>query len=171
MASPGPGEPDLAQSWHYILPSSGPTRNRLGAVARADGGWSRFLVGMRDAPQPHVTTVLEGQDDVHGLDPGRLLEHGPGARSKPSLPLPALQRLPHREGEEADQDVRLDPVLALMPDRTDLEVRLLAAESRLGLADARLLRSSSRPISRSTWLRSGGLVPLSSVSTALRGRR
>ena len=40
-----------------------------------------------------------------------------------------------RESEEADEDVRLDAVLALMPDRPQVQPILLDAERRLGLSE------------------------------------
>lgn len=49
--------------------------------------------------------------------------------------LPLLKRLPQRVGEKADQDVRLDAILFVMPDRPDTQVGFLDAESSLGFAE------------------------------------
>jgi hypothetical protein len=43
------------------------------------------------------------------------------------------QRLPQHKGQKAYQDVRLNPLLFLVPDRSQLQIRFLDAERGLGL--------------------------------------
>src|SRR5439155_4066572 len=49
--------------------------------------------------------------------------------------LPHLQALPQHESEEADEDVGLDAVLALMPDRAHVQLILLDPKGRFGLGE------------------------------------
>jgi hypothetical protein len=58
------------------------------------------------------------QDDVVGLNAGELFQDRARGVSEAGAALPHLQALPQNEGEEANQDVSLDAILALMPDRT-----------------------------------------------------
>ena len=60
-----------------------------------------------------------------------------GARrvSEAGAALPHLEALPQDEGEKADEDVSLDAVLALMPDRTEVQLIFLDAESGFGLGE------------------------------------
>jgi hypothetical protein len=93
------------------------------------------LVRAHDAPQSHLATVFERQHDVHTCDATHLLEHGAGTRAESGPLLPALQRLPERKRQEADQDVGLDAILSLVPDRADLQIALLDPEGGLRLAE------------------------------------
>jgi hypothetical protein len=43
--------------------------------------------------------------------------------------LPHLQAVPQHEGERTDEDMRLHAILALVPDRTDVELVLLDTKS------------------------------------------
>ena len=49
--------------------------------------------------------------------------------------LPLLERFPQHVSEKADQNVRFDAALFVMPDRTDAEVGFLNAEGGLGFAE------------------------------------
>ena len=55
------------------------------------------------------------------------------------LPRPALrphhEALPEHEGEEANEDAGLDPLLALMPDRSNVQLIFLDAKRRFGLGE------------------------------------
>jgi hypothetical protein len=46
-----------------------------------------------------------------------------------------LEALPQHEGKEADEDMSLHAVLALMPDRADVQLILLDAKRRFGLGE------------------------------------
>ncbi len=93
---------------------------------------------------------LPGRHDyINGLDLGDLVE----ALSAVRCPSPALlhiwpKRLPQHVGQEADQDVGLDPLFLLMPDRSDPQVALLDAEGgfRLGQLDVRLPEFLGAPV-------------------------
>src|SRR5438445_6690360 len=62
--------------------------------------------------------------------------------------LPLLQRLPQDVGQKADEDVRLDPLLLLMPDRANRELALVDTKGRLDLRelDVRLPHALGRPV-------------------------
>jgi hypothetical protein len=49
------------------------------------------------------------------------------------LPAPHLEALPQHEGEKADEDMYLPAILALVLDRTTVELVLLDKESGFGL--------------------------------------
>src|SRR5262245_39182332 len=72
--------------------------------ALQDGCSRRFRSG--DAAESHVATGFEREHDVDTGDAGQLFQDGSRTRSEAGLLLPALQYLPHRVGEEADEDVR-----------------------------------------------------------------
>ena len=59
-----------------------------------------------------------------------------GARRVPKacLRLPLLKHLPQRVGEKADQDVGLDTLLFVMPDRTDAKIGFVDTEGGLRFA-------------------------------------
>jgi hypothetical protein len=67
------------------------------------------------------------------LDAGELFEHGFGRVAEAGALLPHFQAFPQYEGEKADEDVGLDPVGALVPDRADCELIFLDAEGGFGL--------------------------------------
>ena len=66
---------------------------------------------------------------------GEFLEHGARGVAKAGALLPHLEALPQHEGEEADQDVGLHAIGALMPDRSHAQLILLDAEGGLGLGE------------------------------------
>jgi hypothetical protein len=49
--------------------------------------------------------------------------------------LPHLQALPQHEGEKANEDVGLDPILALVPDWTNAQLVFLDAKSSFSLCE------------------------------------
>src|SRR5260370_11321542 len=75
------------------------------------------------------------QDHVVRLNPRKLFEDGARGVSKTCALLPHLEALPKREGKKADEDMGLNAVLVLMPDRTKVELIFLDAEGGLGLGE------------------------------------
>ena len=75
------------------------------------------------------------QNDVVGLDAGKLFEDGPRRVPEARALLPHFETFPEHEGEEANEDVSLDAVLALMPDRTQVQLILLNAKRGFGLGE------------------------------------
>jgi len=75
------------------------------------------------------------QDHVVGLNARELFEDGAPRISETGAALPHLQRLPQHEGEKTDEDVCLHAILALMSDRTDVELIFLDAERGFGLGE------------------------------------
>ena len=95
----------------------------------------RGLRGIRlgDTAQANLAMRRGRQHDVVGLDARQFFEDGTRRVSEPGALLPHLQTLPHHEGEEAHQDVGLNAILALMPDRPHIELVLVDAKRRFGL--------------------------------------
>jgi hypothetical protein len=79
-------------------------------------------VGLSDATQSDLTMRCGRQADVVGLDAGKLFEDGLRRVSEARALLPHLEALPEHEGEEANEDVSLDPLLALMPNRSNVQL-------------------------------------------------
>ena len=75
------------------------------------------------------------QDHVMRLDARKLFEDRARRISKACAALPHLEAFPQHKGKKADEDMGLNAVLVLMPDRTDVELIFLDAESGLGLGD------------------------------------
>ena len=94
-------------------------------------------IGLGDASQSELWTVDDGEHDVDDLDATEFLEQRPRAVAQTRSTLPALQGLPHGEGQEAHEDVRLDPLLLLVPDGPYPQVALVDPEGgfRLPVAD------------------------------------
>ena len=92
-------------------------------------------VGLGDAAQADLTVGGGRQHHVVRLDARELIEHGARGVAEAGAALPHLQRLPEDEGEEAYEDVCLDAILALMPDRTYAQLVLLDAKRRFGLGE------------------------------------
>ena len=87
-----------------------------------------------DAAEAHLAAVRGGQHDVGALDAAEFLEDGARAVAQVGAALPLLQGLPEHVGQEADQDMGLDAVLALMPDRADRQLALVDAKGGFGLS-------------------------------------
>ena len=90
-----------------------------------------------DAAQVDLAMRLGRQDDVVGLDASQFLKNRARRIPESRTALPHLKHLPEHEGEEADQDVSLDAMGELMPDRPDVQLIFLDAEGgfRLGELD------------------------------------
>src|ERR1700722_18680156 len=78
------------------------------------------VVGVSDTSQTDLAVRCGRQDDVVRLDAGKLFEDRARRVSEAGALLPHLQALPQHKGEEADEDVGLDAIFALVPDRTDV---------------------------------------------------
>ena len=92
-------------------------------------------VGLCDATQSDLSVRCGRQDDIMGLDARQFLKDGRRRVAKARALLPHLKAVPEHQGEEANEDVGLDPVLALMPDRTQVQLILVNAKRRLGLSE------------------------------------
>src|SRR5580692_7626664 len=103
------------------------------AEAVEEGGLS--VIGLGDATQADSAMGRGRQHDIVRLNARELFENGARRVSEAGTLLPHLQALPQHEGEEADENVRLNAVLALMPDRPYLELVFLNAECGLGLGE------------------------------------
>ena len=69
-----------------------------------------------------------GKYDISRLDFDKLVKQAPWRVAQAAAAHPTRQRLPHRIRQEADQDVRLDPVFFVMPDRPQNEFVLRDAK-------------------------------------------
>jgi hypothetical protein len=84
------------------------------------------------------------------LNAREFFEHGSWGIAETSAVLPHLEALPQHEGEKADEDVCLHPFRALLPDRAQVQLILLDAESGFGLRQLDIGRNRyEAPTSRS----------------------
>ncbi len=95
------------------------------------------LCGVRlgDAAQANLAVRRGRHDDVVGLNARQLFEDGARRVAEACTLLPHLEAFPQHEGEEANENVSLNPVLALVPNGTNVELILLDTESGLGLSE------------------------------------
>ena len=66
-----------------------------------------------------------GQDDIVRLNARELFEDCARGVSEARTALPHLQALPQHEGEKADEDMGLNAILALVPDRPHVQLIFL----------------------------------------------
>jgi hypothetical protein len=92
-------------------------------------------VGLGDATQADLAVCRGRQHDIVRLNARKLFKNRARRISEPCTLLPHLKALPQHEGEKANQDMGLNAILALMPDRPHLELVLVDAESGLGLGE------------------------------------
>jgi hypothetical protein len=90
-------------------------------------------VGLSDAAQADLTMGGGRQDDVSRLDSRKLFEDRTGRISKACALLPHLEALPQHEGKKADEDMSLNAILMLTPDRTEVELIFLDAKRRFDI--------------------------------------
>ena len=84
--------------------------------------------GLGVARQRQMPPVGGRQMDIDHLQGGELLQDGPRRQSRRARPGHVLQGDVQAVGDEGEEDVRLDPVLALMEDRADRQVVLKLLE-------------------------------------------
>ena len=90
-------------------------------------------VGLSDAPQADLAMHCGGQHHVVRLEACKFFENGTRGVAEASTALPHLQALPQHEGQKADENMCLHAILALVPDRTQIQLIFLDAEGGLGL--------------------------------------
>ena len=109
------------------------------------------MIGTHHAAYAQFTlgVLRQRQHNVSGVYARELCEDGSRRVSKPGFRLPLLQRFPQSVGDEADEDVRLDAPLLVVPDRQDGEIGLVDAERgfRLGELNVCLPKRLIRPFS------------------------
>ena len=91
-------------------------------------------VGFGDAAQADQGLWRGRQDDVVGLNARQLFEDGAWGVQDRAL-LRISRGLFTDEVEKADEDVSLEAILALTPDRTNVQLIFLNAERRFGLGE------------------------------------
>ena len=74
-----------------------------------------------------------GQHDIAGLNTRQFFENGAGGIAEADTLLPQLKAFPQHEGQKADQDMSLNAIGALMPDRAHPQLVFLDPKSRFGL--------------------------------------
>ena len=118
--------------WYLFFGEAHPLRqDDTEAVKKCD----LIAVGLSDAPQADLAVCRAGQHNVVRVDACQFLENGARRVTETGALLPHLQALPQYEGEEADEDVGLNAIFALVPDRTQIQLILLDAEGDLGLRE------------------------------------
>lgn len=65
----------------------------------------------------------------------KLGQNSAGRIAQPGTGLPLLERFPQDVSEKADQNVRLNTILFVMPDRTHAQIGFLNPEGGLGFAE------------------------------------
>ena len=85
--------------------------------------------------QDQVASVGGRQMHIEHLQCGELLQDGPWGEPRRAGPGQVLQRDVQAVGDEGDEDVRLDSILALMEDRPDGQIVLQFLERLLQLAN------------------------------------
>ena len=96
-----------------------------------ESGLCRIWLG--HAAQMNLAMRGSRQDDVLGLNALEFFKDDAWRIAEARAALPHLQALPQHEGKKADEDMSLHAMLALVPDRTDVELVLLDAKSGFGL--------------------------------------
>ena len=87
------------------------------------------------AAQANLSVRCDRQDDVLGLNAFEFFQDAAWGIAETGVALPHLEALPQHEGEKADQDMGLNAILALMPDRTYVQLILLDTESGFSLCE------------------------------------
>ncbi len=77
----------------------------------------------------------DGQDDVLGLNAFEFFQDDARGIAETGAALPHLQAFPQHEGKKADEDMSLHTILALVPDRAEVELVLLDTKSGFGLRE------------------------------------
>ena len=108
------------------------------------------MIGIRPqhAAKADLAPIGGGEDHIGALDAVPFGEDCSGTLPQPHPPRPLLEGLPEDVGQEADQDVRVHPIRALVPDGAETQLALLDAEGRLGIGelDVRLPEGLGRPV-------------------------
>ena len=81
--------------------------------------------GLGVARQRQMPPVRGRQMDIDHLQGGELLQDGPRRQSRRAWSSQVFQGHIQTVGDEGEEDVRLDPILALMEDRSDIRERRL----------------------------------------------
>src|SRR6478736_8374926 len=82
-------------------------------------------IRLRHAAQANLALCCGGQDHIMRLNTCEFFKDRSRRVSEARMLLPHLEALPQHEGEKADQDMGLNAILALMPDRTYVQLILL----------------------------------------------
>ena len=81
-------------------------------------------IRLRHAAQANLALCCGGQDHIMRLNTCEFFKDRSRRVSEARMLLPHLEALPQHEGEKADQDMGLNAILALMPDRTYVQLIL-----------------------------------------------
>lgn len=105
--------------------------------------------GTGDAAVADFDTLLAGgKDDVDQVDFAQLLKNATGLVAQTGRPSHLVQRLPENIRQETDQNVGLNPLFGLVPDRADPQIALVDPKCGFGLGqlDVRLPKVFGRPV-------------------------
>jgi hypothetical protein len=92
-------------------------------------------IGVSDAAQADPSLCCGRQYDIVRLNAREFFEDCARGITQACALLPHLEALPQHESEEAHEDVGLDAILALMPDRAYVQLILLDSKRRFGLGE------------------------------------
>jgi hypothetical protein len=120
------------ESWQVVLGETHAFRQD-DAETIEESGLGRVWSG--HTAQTNLAARCGRQDDVLGLDALEFFHNGARGIAETCAALAHLQALPQHEGKKADEDMSLYAILALVSDRTDVELILLNPESDFGLRE------------------------------------
>ena len=95
-----------------------------------ESGLCRVWLG--HTAQANLAMRRSRHDDVLGLNAFEFFQNYARGIAETGAALPHLQALPQHEGKKADEDMSLYAILALVPDRTEVELVLLDTKSGTG---------------------------------------
>jgi len=96
-----------------------------------------FLVVRRlsDAAGADLSAVFGDEDDIHRAELAEFSEHSSRFIAQSRFHAQLAQEFPQHIRQEADQDVGLHAIGALMPDRSHVQLILVDAEGGFGLGE------------------------------------
>jgi len=107
------------QSLHYICDPFGPVGERELEVVEQHG---QVIIGSGDRPEPDFLARCGGSNDIERANLGHLFAQFARRASQVRRCHPVLQRAPHDQRQEADQDRGLGAILLAVIDRAQAQV-------------------------------------------------
>ena len=89
--------------------------------------------GFTDATAANIDVFFRRQHHIDHADLAQFVKNPSRFITQARSFGPLVQCFPEHIGQEADQDMRENPILFLMPDRPDLQVAFMNSKGRFGL--------------------------------------
>ena len=107
------------KSLHYICDPLGPVGERELEMLEQHG---QVIIGSGDRPEPDFLTRSGGQDDIERANLGHLFEQFARRCAQARRFHPVLERAPHHQRQQADEDMGLGAILLAVIDRAEAQV-------------------------------------------------